>query len=75
MDLNNYSATAAPYNNGNIFASGGNKVMNVLLTPQLELPPGFVSLMEGCGFDWGGRWWMAESVRLACDPMHFELPQ
>lgn len=31
--------------------------------------------MEGCGFDWGGRWWMAESVRLACDPMHFELPQ
>lgn len=75
MDLNNYAATAAPHNNGNIFASGGTKVMNVLLTPQLDLPPAFVSLMEGCGFDWGGRWWMAESVRLACDPMHFELPQ
>jgi D-alanyl-D-alanine carboxypeptidase len=74
MDLNNYSATAAPHNNGNIFASGSQKVMNVLLTAQLDVPPAFVSLMEGCGFVWGGRWWDAESVRLACDPMHFELP-
>lgn len=45
-----------------------------------DLPPRFVSIMEACGFTWGGRWGdpslakLAEDRHLGCDPMHFELP-
>ena len=50
-------------------------------TARLDLPPRFVSLMEGCGFSWGGHWGdpagdaEAEGRHLGCDPMHFELPE
>ena len=53
---------------------------NQLETVRVDLPPRFVSLMEGCGFSWGGHWGgpdsstEAEGRQLGCDPMHFELP-
>ena len=46
----------------------------------LTLPPEYVSVMEGCGFTWGGRWHGAKignettARDESCDPMHFELP-
>lgn len=84
-----------PTNSGNIVGCSSGKVLdpeasdyweeylctNRSETARLDLPPRFVSLMEGCGFSWGGHWGdpagdaEAEGRHLGCDPMHFELPE
>lgn len=48
-------------------------------SPLIDLPPQFVAVMEGCGFQWLGRTGadasspVSEGGRFGCDPMHFEL--
>ncbi|QQR89871.1 MAG: M15 family metallopeptidase [Myxococcales bacterium] len=74
FDLNNLSHPLANRNNGNIFSLGDQKAMNIFQTAQVDLPPEFVSILEGCGFEWGGRMNSAEGIPLGCDPMHFQLP-
>ncbi|WP_428267934.1 hypothetical protein [Haliangium sp.] len=70
---------AEQYNNsGNITGCVGapsGTCSNIRYTPRIDLPPVFVSIMEGCGFEWLGRFDAAEGGYLGCDPMHFALPQ
>ena len=72
MDLNN-GLSIGQWNSGTVGASNGGR------PAQLTLPPRFVSIMEGCGFTWGGRFLTSSvgdepGLPESCDPMHFELP-
>lgn len=52
---------------------------NQFRAPHIDLPPRFVAIMEGCGFQWLGRTGssasspVSEGGAYGCDPMHFEL--
>lgn len=76
IDLN--SQLQSDYvNDGNIVqcvASSDPSCTNSFAVPRLDLPPGFVAIVEGCGLQWLGRSNDAEGGRFGCDPMHFEVP-
>jgi len=64
-------------NDGNIDQCVGlpeGECTNTFEVPRLDLPPGFVAVMEGCGLQWLGRSNLAEGGNSGCDPMHFEVP-
>lgn len=74
IDLNNN--VEGYRNSGNITGCIGTDdpgCTNVFRQARIDLPPQFVAVMEGCGFQWLGRADNAEGGHLGCDPMHFEL--
>ena len=84
IDLNNN--IEGHLNSGNIVncvASSDPNCTNEYRAPRVDLPPQFVRVMEGCGFQWLGRDGSTGAVlgseggHFGCDPMHFqlELPQ
>ncbi len=64
-------------NDGNIvgcLTTDGPACTNTFTIPRVDLPPGLVAVMEGCGLQWLGRSNQAEGGAFGCDPMHFEVP-